>query len=226
MSILGIAAGALGVGGLSFFALRMFAPGILASIAAVAKSIPTKVWIGLAVLALLVVGYFVHQHKAHAALAAEYARGSSDRDKAWHKRLDAEHEAAMKWKAKADAASAKITQEIGARHDEEIRAIAALADDQRLRGPGQAAAPACSGSSHAAGLPGGSGGHVASGGASGSGVAGVPPEEPMAVVPWSGLVSVAERADGWRAEVSAWRDWYARQAEANRAAREAGPKPN
>lgn len=223
MHILGIAAGILGIGGVGLFALKLFAPAAFASIAAVAGKIPPKGWIAIGAAALLVTGYFVHQHKAHAALAAEYARGSSDRDTAWQKRFDAMHAAALQWKAKAEAKAAGISQEERARHEDTLHTIAARADAERLRGPGKAAAPACVGHVDPARLPAAPGGHVAAGGNADPGLAGLPPEGGLAIVPWNDLVTGAKLADANRSEVNAWRAWYAREVEANRLARETPP---
>jgi hypothetical protein len=225
MSILGIVAGVAGIGGIGFFALRMFAPGILASITAVLAKIPPKGWIAIGAAALLVVGYFVHQHKAHAAIAAAYAKGSSDRDAAWQKRLDAERAAGQQWKAKAEANAAKISQEERAHHEDDLNVIAARADAQRVRGPGKAAAPSCGGHGDAARLPASPGGHVAAGVAPDATMAGLSPDQGLAIVRWDDLTSFAASHDAERAENLSWRSWYARQAEANRVARETPPKP-
>lgn len=223
MGILGIALPLLGIGGIG--AALVFIPGLLPAVIAFAKTIPTKVWIAIAAVALLVAGYFIHQHKAHAAIAAAYAKGSSDRDAAWQKRLDAEHAAAVKWQRQAEAAQLTISNETGAKHEQALRDIASRADDQRLHGPGRAAAPSC-GHVGSASLPApASGGHAAPGGASDAAVAGLSPDEGLAIVRWDDLTSFAASHDAERAENLIWREWYARQAEANRVAREAGPKP-
>lgn len=229
MSILGLALGFLvpcaGIGG---FTLRMLAPAMFSRFAdpvvARAKSIPPKGWLAIGVTLLLVAGFFVHRHYARAALEAAYASGKADEGKAWAKRLDAMRAAALRWRAKAEEHQADISKEIGAHHETALRDIAARADDQRLRGPGQAAAPACVGSVQPARIPGAAGGHDPASGQTDPGLAGLPPESRLAIVPWSGLVNAAQLGDDWRAEVIAWREWYARQAEANRQARETAPK--
>jgi hypothetical protein len=222
MSILGIALPLLGLGGIG--AALWFIPGLLPAVIAFAKAIPTKVWIAIAAVALLVAGYFIHQHKAHAALAAEYARGSSDRDAGMAEAVRCRCTPPRSVEAKAEAAATKISQEERARHDEEIHSIAARADDQRLHGPGAAAAP-CGGHGNSASLPAGPGGHVAADRSPDAGVDRVPAGEGLAIVSWDDLVDWAAAADGWRSEALTWRAWYPRQAEANRVAREAGPKP-
>jgi hypothetical protein len=225
MSILGLALGVLVPGGGLAFAIAKFgARTVFGRIGDTARRVPTKAWIALAILAVLIGGYFLHQHRAHVALSAAYAAGSSDRDKAWQKRLDAEHAEAVKWKAKAESEQASISNDIGARHAQDLRHIDARADEQRLRGPGQAAAPACVRSGDHSSLPPGPGGHVAPGGAGDATVAGLPQGEPLAIVPWNPLVAFGADHDTDRAEVMAWREWYTRQAELNRKERGADPK--
>jgi hypothetical protein len=226
MSILGIALPLLGVGGgVAFWVLKRFFPLAFKAIGAFLAAVPTKVWIGLAVGAVLVLGFFVHQSKAHKALAAEYARGASDEDKAWQKRLDAEHKAAMDWKARADAAAGKITDEERARHEAERDAIAARADDQRVRGPGKAAATPCGRSGGLAGLPAIAGGPVQPGSAVDASLAGLSQGQGLAVVPWDDLTTFAANHDAAVAENRTWRSWYAREAKAWQDAKAGVPKP-
>lgn len=230
MSILGIALPLLGVGGgVAFFVLKRFFPLAFKAIGAFLAAVPTKVWIGLAVGAVLVGGYFLHQSKAHGAIKAAYssgyAAGSSDEDAKWQKRLDAEHKAAMDWKAKADAASSKITDEERARHEAERDAIAARADDQRVRGPGKAAAAPCGRSSGLAGLPASPGGSVQPGSAVDASLAGLSQGQGLAVVPWDDLTTFAASHDAAVAENRTWRSWYAREAKAWVDAKAGAPKP-
>lgn len=224
MSIVGIGLGLLGGGGAIGLALHFFAPGVVETIGAVLKRIPPKMWIAIAVAAALAVGYFVHQRTAHAAIAAAYAGGKADDDAAWRKRLAEEHAAALRWKAQAETAQANISREIGARHDQDLHRIDDRAGDQRLRGPGHASAPACGGHVDPAGLPGGAGGREAPARPADSGLAGLPPAEPMAIVPWNDLVDRARDADSWRSEALTWREWHAREAALNAKQREAIPE--
>jgi hypothetical protein len=189
------------------------------------RSIPPKVWIAIAAVALLVAACFLHGHQVKKAHDAAFAEGAAAEDAKWQKRLDAEHAAALQWKAKADAAATKISQEERARHEDDLNSIAARADAQRLRGPGAAAAAPCGGHGNAARVPAAPGGHVAADRSADAGVDRVPTDEGLAIVSWDDLVDWAAAADGWRSEALTWRTWYPRQAEANRVAREAGPKP-
>lgn len=217
--LLGLA-GLAGIGGLLF---RIFMPAVAKPVFAAAGAllgrIPPKGWIAIGVAAALVVGFFVHQRRAHQALAEAYAHGEADSDAAWSKRLDDEHKAALRWKAQAEAKQSTISKETGARHDQDLHSIASRADDQRLRGPGRAAAAGC-GPGGAARLPAAGGGPVAPAGAADAALAGVPADEPLAIVPWNPLVAYGAEHDALLSEVKAWREWYARQADLNRQLRE------
>ena len=141
---------------------------------------------------------------AVACLILLYQRNDARSDAArWEKQYHSLQTQADRIKRERDEANAKVSEEIRKRTDEENRRIAAGADDLRVSGPGR---------SRASCAPAAPGGHVAP---SGTGdVAGpqVPTDE-RAAVPWQWLVTRAEQADLNRAEVLAWRDWYARLAE-------------
>lgn len=224
MSPLGLALGAVGVSGLGIGAI--FAPGLLANVArsvvGVLQQIPPKGWIAIGIVAALIAGFFIHQHRVRTVLAAEYARGSADEDAKWKKRLDQEHAEAMAWKGRAAAAAAAISREEKAKNDAERNAIAARADDQRLHGPGQATAPACSRYSGTPGLPAPASGRVEPDRPVDAGLANVPSEEPMAIVPWNDLTRFGASHDAYRSEVKAWRSWYEREAKAWAEAKAAG----
>jgi hypothetical protein len=133
--------GLLGVGGIAGLALHLFGwAGTLAKLTsfgrgakATAQRIPPKVWIGLAVAAVLVGGYFWVNHKIHQA----YANGS----KAGHAAQFAHDQAEMAkaralaraYKLKLDTANTKIHNEEQTRHDQTVAANRALADALRLR---------------------------------------------------------------------------------------------
>lgn len=121
----------------------------------------------------------------------------------WEKQYHSLQTQADKIKRERDEANAKVSEEIRKRTDEENRRIAAGADDLRVSGPGRSRV-ACS--------PATPGGHVAPNGAGDVAGPQVPTDE-RAAVPWQWLVTRAEQADLNRAEVLAWRDWYARLAE-------------
>ena len=162
--------------------------------------IPRGVWIAVAVVAILLVGSCVHKRKVKAFGDERYAAGVAYEQA----RLEAKAKAI---KAKADAASAKITEKLRTKHDETVTVIYRDADALRLRGPGKAACP---------GYPGVSSGPSGSNAASGRpDVAGdrLPVEDRIAL-PFAWTVDNAERCDLNRAEVLTWREWHRQQSEA------------
>lgn len=195
-------AGAGGIGG--YIALRLFAPGLLAVIGGVLKAIPPKVWLALAALAFVCGLLWWHNHEVKAAYNRGYATATVERDAKWSASFDTMHGAAQTYAAAFNQQSATLSNQIGARHATELRAIAARADDLRLRGPGRAAA--CARPGAVAGLSPATGGREPSGGTVDDGVAGLPDETPMAIVPWPDLIQRGEDADANRAEVIAWRE--------------------
>lgn len=230
MSILGIALPlgglVLGAGGI---ALKLFAPGLVGTIEAgavgIAKGIPPKAWLAIGIAAALVGGYFFHQHKADAALKAAYAAGTADDAAQWRTRLAQAQAAAEQWRKKAEANAAAISTDERTRHEQDLRDIHARADDQRVHGPGHAAAPACAGSGGDPGLPAAAGGHGAPGGGADAGLVGVPADDPLAIVPWNDLTARAADADANRAEALRWREWYRREADAWEKSRQSAPPP-
>jgi hypothetical protein len=197
----------LGLGGAAL-ALRIFAPGVWAMLSGIVQAIPPKVWLVIAGLAALGGAWWWHTSTVKAAYNRGYAKASVERDAAWRGAFDKMNAAAQAWRENFDQRGAQIAAEIGARNAQELRANAARADALRLRGPGRAAA--CINSGGAASLLPASGGHDAPAGSDDAGVAGLPDETPMAILPWPDLIQRSEDADADRAEVKAWREWYAR----------------
>lgn len=197
----------LGLGGAAL-ALRVFAPAVWAVLSGVAQAIPPKVWLVIAGLAALGGAWWWHTSTVKAAYNRGYAQATVDRDAQWRGAFAKMNAAAEMWRDNFDRQGAALAAEIGAKHAQELRANAARADALRLRGPGRAAA--CLNPGGGAGLAPGSGGHDAPGGAADAGMAGLPDETPMAIVPWPDLIQRSEDADADRAEVKAWREWYAR----------------
>lgn len=197
----------LGIGGAAL-ALRIFAPGLRAAISGIAQAIPPKVWLVIAGLAALGGAWWWHTGTVSAAYNRGYAQATVERDAQWRGAFAKMNAAAEMWRDNFDRQGAALAAEIGAKHAQELRANAARADALRLRGPGRSAA--CLNPGGAAGLLPGSGGHDAPGGAADAGVAGLPHEVPMAILPWPDLIQRSEDADADRAEVKAWREWYAR----------------
>lgn len=118
---------------------------------------------------------------------------------------------AIDWRKRTEASGKIVAQVIKEKADVEDRLNAALADSLRLRGPGRATA-LCR-PRGGAGLPAAAGGPVAPGGPGDAPLAPMPDDEPMAAVPWRDLVERARDADANRTEVTAWREWYPKQAE-------------
>ncbi len=147
--------------------------------------------IGLAILAAVL----WHQHIAHNAIAAAEKRGEA---RAY---ANVERQA-RELTAKADALNGKIAGAMREKNREENARIAADADDLRLRGPGAAR---CAGVTR---LPAAAGGSQ-SAGRNGDATGPQMPPADSAAVPWGWLVDRGEEHDLNRAEVLAWRDWYA-----------------
>lgn len=197
----------LGLGGAAL-ALRIFAPGVWAMLSGIAQAISPKVWLVIAALAALGGAWWWHNSTVKAAYNKGYAQASVERDAAWRGAFDKMNAAAQAWRDNFEQRGAQIAAEIGARNAQELRANAARADALRVRGPGRAAA--CLNPGGAAGLLSASGGHDQTAGDADAGMAGLPDETPMAILPWPDLIQRSEDADADRAEVKAWREWYAR----------------
>ena len=170
--------------------------------------IPRWAWIALAVVAVLLAGYWLHGRAVRNAYQTAYAAGRADEKKDWQAAFAKMQEAAAAWRANYEDAATRISTEEGARHDAEIRSNAIRADDLRVHGPGAAA---CTGPGDRAGLSTAPGGPDAASGTGDASVAGVPEHPSLAAVPWGRLVDYAESCDANRSEVTAWRAWYPRQ---------------
>lgn len=164
------------------------------------KAVPRSVWIVLAVIAILLLGTCAHKRAVKKFGDERYAAGVRDEDERITKK-------ALAIKAKADAASAKISAAFKEKNNEENRSIARSADNLRLRGAGKSACPAYSR------VASGPGGPIAPGGAKGASATGLPVEDRIAV-PFGWAVDQAERCDMNRAEVLAWRSWHEAQSKA------------
>lgn len=190
--MLGLLLGVLGIGGAGALALRIFGFG---AIKATARRIPPKVWLILAVVAVVVGAFFLHRHIAHKALTAAhdagYAEGVRDNEAA--------HVAAQ---AKANERAEKINSKIRSKSDEDVRAINRDADVVLLRGPGKAVCPGL------AAAPGAAGGHGAASGAGDAAVGEVPDPEraELIALPFAGTIAFANQCDVNRSEVLSWRE--------------------
>lgn len=163
------------------------------------RHIPWQVWAALTLVIVLWLGVRWHNGEVKAADQAGYERAMGE-VRAEQERIRA---LAERLKVKAEAVQRTINEEVRINHVKETSDIHARADALRLRGPSGAAA-ACPASR--AGLPGGAGGAQAAGEAA---------ELPgMAVIPWRPLVDHGERCDVYRAQVSGWQAWHAKQSAA------------
>lgn len=164
-------------------------------------SVPWQVWVGLAIIAALVIGVIVHGNKVEAfgkeQYDAGYADGTADRD--------AEIKALQDAKAEAER---KLAEVLRRKVNEENARIDARGDALRLSGPGKAAScpnpPAAS--------P-GAGGHNEATAEADDARAGVPSEQ-WASVPWGWLVKKAEDHDKCLIEAGAWREQKAAEIKA------------
>lgn len=194
-----------GVGGV---AALFFAPGLRIALVGFLRAIPPKGWLAIGALALLAGLWWAHTRAVSAAYNRGYATATVERDAKWSEAFDTMHGAALTYAAAFNQQSATLSSQIGARHEQELRSLAARADALRLHGPGRAAAT-CGRPGDSAGLPSPARLDEPPGSAAHDGVAGLPDEVPMAIVPWPDLVQRSEDADADRAEVIAWREWFA-----------------
>ncbi|MFA7604542.1 MAG: hypothetical protein WCY29_16200 [Novosphingobium sp.] len=177
---------------------------------ALVMAIPRQAWIALACLALLVAGHWLHQRRAEAAIGAARAAGRAEAEARWQEAFAKMEQAARQWRSNYEAASSRISAEIGEQHAQDLRSNASRARALLVRGPGRAAA-ACGEPGGGAGLSAAAGGHEPADRQPDAGLDGVPEHQPLAIVPWPELIRRAEEADDDRSEVTAWRNWYRRQ---------------
>lgn len=160
------------------------------------KAVPRWAWIALAGALALLGAYLWHQHAAHKALDAAYARGRDD----YAAKVEAH---ARSIEAKAADLAARINQPIRDKLNENLGRIHADADAVRLRGPGAAE---CRDPRFSAAA----GGPQQAGGPADAALPKVPYPEWSALIamPLSTGVGFAEQHDAFREEVISWRTWY------------------
>lgn len=197
----------LSLAGIGGVAALFFAPGLRFALVGILRAIPPKGWLAIGALALLAGLWWAHTRAVSAAYNRGYATATVERDAKWGEAFDTMHGVALTYAAAFNQQSATLSNQIGARHEQELRSLAARADALRLHGPGRAAAT-CSRPGDSAGVPAPARLDEPPGVAAHDGVAGLPDETPMAIVPWPDLVQRSEDADADRAEVIAWRDWF------------------
>lgn len=164
--------------------------------------IPPKGWLIIAIVLAIVVGFFVHQHYAHAAIKAAEKRGYDQAIvdvKAEQARLDARARAR---KARIETAATNITQKTEVHLAKTVTDIAGDARALRLRGAPRLEPIRITGGA----LPGFSGAAGLGDGAAQGAVLG------LAQVPWGELVDHGELCDVDRAKLGALQGWIREQA--------------
>ena len=164
-----------------------------------ARRVPTRAWLILGGVALLVGLAWLHQHRMHQMLDDAYHQGRADQ-------ISDDDRAAAAIGGRAVALTEPISAENREKHDEALRTIHTAGDAQRLRGPGAAVCrdPALS-------VP--SGQHDgAAGGTGDAAMARLPYPDGAALlaVPFDDATRFAEQHDALRDEVVRWHDWYPR----------------
>lgn len=215
----------LGLGGIGFGVALVMMPGLRLAVSGIIAAIPPRILLALGAAVLLGGAFWLHQARAagqiKAARAAGYAAGVAEMKQSF----DTLHGAVLTWKQAHQNTAAALSDANRRRFDEDLRANAARADDLRLRGPGRASAADCRPGSRA-GLAAAAGGPQPVGGRADGPVAPVPPDEPLALVPWADFVARSEDADADRSEALTWRNWYQEQVKALNAAKRELPKPD
>ena len=195
----------LGSGG-AIGAALFFVPGLRELVGRLIGSIPPRVlWAVVAIFgAVLWHGHVVDVARKDGVKAGKLAANAE-----WKAAFDTQRAASQQWKRNFEARGSRINDLIGAQHDQNLRDIGVFADDQRLRGPGKAAA--CS-------RPGADSGLSSGPGAGGRPIAPadapadqMPAGDRRAIVPWGWLVTRAEEHDQLLSEVTAWRSWHGQQ---------------
>lgn len=211
--------------GLSGFGLALiFMPGLRAVVFAFLGKLPWQIWVALAAVALLVGGYVWHGRAVKQAYDIAYAEGKETEKRRWEQAFQTMRLASETWKSNYEGAAKALTDERSAQHAEDLRRIAAGADDLRLRGPGRAAAPRC-GSIAGARSATATGGSEGTAGGGDAPLPELPEPEGLAIVPWGRLVEFGESHDAWRSEALTWRSWYLGQQELLKLRKTELPKP-
>jgi hypothetical protein len=180
----------------------------LKAISAALGLVPRWVWylLGGALALLAVVVWHGGQVKAHDR------RVIAARDAYWSHQLEGVRKHALQVRADAETLHAKIATNIRSKTDAELSRIDRHAADLLQRGPGKASC----GRLNYPSLPAGAGEHGTPAQPSGSAVGGVPDSGGVGFIalPFDSTVAVARQSDADRAEVIAWRNWYAQESAA------------
>lgn len=209
LTLLSILTGGGLIGGIVMMILR---PALRETVLGVLKSIPPRLWYGIAGLLLIGALLWWHSSKVSAAHEAGRIAGRAE----VQTEIDLWRQAARDWKRATDHKTQTISILIGERYDQDLRRNAALADDLRLRGPGKAAA--CHGSGRDTGVAASSGEYLGPAAPADAPRDQVPAGDGFAIVPWGWLVQRAEDHDRLLSESNAWRTWFDGQRRAHEAA--------
>ena len=184
-------------------------------------------WLWIAICGAVGRGALTVLHNRHAErqIEAAFNRGWDKRDEQYNVAVVKAKAEAQLWKERYEKSAADLTALRSETHAQNLRDIAADADDLRLRGPG-AAAGSCAGSSDRPRSASTSGGSESTPAPADAPVAPLPAEQPLAVVPWGDLVRRAEEHDALRDEALTWRTWYLDNAAALAKAKSELPTPN
>lgn len=168
------------------------------------KSLTPRAWLHIAIVAAVVVGFFVHQHKARSFGKERFNAGVASEAA----RIEAKAREIERKAAALSEKSRKLNDETNRRIDDRARSLL-------VRGPGKAA---CSVS-----IPAASGGRVEASGSGNAPLARVPyPEwQQLIGLPFTSTVEFARLCDLNRAEVLTWRQWH----KDNEALHSEGSKP-
>ncbi len=196
----------LGLGGVGGIAMLILRPALRATVGGFARSIPGWVWKAAAALLLIGGLYWWHSSAVSSAYERGETAGKAAQDAKWQIAVKEWKRAALLWKRNYETEADQNAALLRGQHDQNLRDIAARADDLRLRGPGNIAA--CPGRRGNPGVSGGSGGQVASAAEPDAPRDPVRDEEPMAIVPWGWLIGRAEEHDALLDEVKTWRTWH------------------
>ena len=189
------------------------------------KFLPSWLWIAICGAVWLGALTVLHNRHANRQIEAALNRGWDERDKQYNVAVVKAKAEAQLWKERYEKSAADLTALRSETHAQNLRDIAADADDLRVRGPG-AAAQSCAGSSDRPRSASTSGGSESTTAPADAPVAPLPAEQPLAVVPWGDLVRRAEEHDSLRDEALTWRTWYLDNAAALAKAKSELPTPN
>lgn len=165
------------------------------------KNMPWQVWLAIGLFVLVGVGACVHgkQVKTHDKQVI------AKNDKLWQDKLDKAHLEALSWKNQVEKKQDQINSILAEKHNAETTRIAAVADNERLLGPGAASCRQRNNSSLSG--PTDPTHTTTSTDASRPPV----PAVDLAAVPWPWLVTRAQQFDQCQSDLKTMFDWADQQ---------------